>query len=165
MSGWLAMHWLAWLASSHAQCLTFGNAYAQSAYALPKRATAAITAGSAVYLPPPRRLRALPTRRCRAPDPLSPCLPVLSCTPPGLPESVSKLKQALVRGYAVAAMSSADRSTGGGGRCWKARGRGQKGGVLDPPHSLLAASTSLANRQHPTQAHITAHCGLRAPCG
>lgn len=51
---------------------------------------------------------------------------------PGLPESVSKLKQALVRGYAVAAMSSADRSTGGGGRCWKARDPGV-GDASRPP--------------------------------
>lgn len=36
----------------------------------------------------------------------------------GLPQSVAKTKQALTRGYAVAAMSSLDRSTGGGGRCF-----------------------------------------------
>lgn len=37
----------------------------------------------------------------------------------GLPHSLAKTKQALNRGYAVAAMSSADRRTGGGGtRCF-----------------------------------------------
>lgn len=56
--------------------------------------------------------------------PLPPSSPLPASPLPGLPESVSKLKQALLRGYAVAAMSSADRSTGGGGRCWKASGHG-----------------------------------------
>lgn len=39
----------------------------------------------------------------------------------GLPQSLAKVKQALSRGYAVAAINSKDRSTGGGGRCfaWK----------------------------------------------
>lgn len=38
--------------------------------------------------------------------------------PAGLPMSLAKTKQALLKGYAVAAMSSQDRRAGGGGRCF-----------------------------------------------
>lgn len=58
---------------------------------------------------------AWPTRPCTTL--LCPTLP--RPAPAGLPESVSKTRQALARGYAVASVSSADRSTGVGGRCWK----------------------------------------------
>jgi hypothetical protein len=47
--------------------------------------------------------------------------PVSRTLPAGLPESLAKTKQALARGYAVAALSSADRNTGGGGRCFSWR--------------------------------------------